>query len=401
MQGAGTGDVNSALPVLLWISPPAGLMHYDCRVLLRERAMKKGRGKAGKDMPVEDAAAGAAPDGPVEAAAADTAGKLPAGDIHWDMEVPLASHPLMLASIVKAFFFAGLIMALLLSFLIGLTGSPEQIPMIIGISFAAAAGIGVVGTLAAALIYRNRIDMHFVLDKRGARAIVTDKTARNVSIAAIVLGTLAGKPGAVGTGLITLSDRDRFAGWNGIVKARYHPRWNAVALANSWRTVLILFARPENYAAVAAYVEKAMAKAKVPESARQNPILKLLMHTVGIVLAVLPVFLFEHPIKIDLFAPLFVLCFALAALWLIPLMAYPVWAGLAFIVLHTVVKLSETRVSQFGGGSYKAFEVLDSNDIALLIFAGLGMAYLLWLMRGLMTGRVRAALTGDMDELDA
>ncbi|HRK24334.1 MAG TPA: hypothetical protein PLQ11_05205 [Beijerinckiaceae bacterium] len=340
-----------------------------------------------------DARAGGEPGDTLEAARAKA-------DLSWDLAVPLVTHPLMLINIVKAFFFSGLIMALLLSFLIGITGSPEQIPMIIGISFAAAGGIGIVGTAAAALIYRNRMNMHFLLNDRGARAIITDTTARNVSILTIILGVLAGKPGAVGTGLITLSDRDRHAGWRGVVNVRYHPKHHAISLANSWRTVLILFCTPENYEKVAAYVAAATARAKVPASAKINPIPKLLMHTVGVVLACVPMFVFDYPFRIDIFAPLLILCFALAMLWLIPIMAYVVWAGLAYVVLHTIMKLMETRTSQFGGGLYRAFEVLSGDDIALLVATGIGMAYLIWLSRGLMSGRVRSALGGDMEELD-
>ena len=88
-----------------------------------------------------------------------------------------------------------------------------------------------VGVLGMVLIYRNRMTMRFTLDKGGARAEILDRRAATVSTATIVLGALAGKPGAVGTGLIAKTTSDQRAAWKAIVKARFHPRWSAIALA--------------------------------------------------------------------------------------------------------------------------------------------------------------------------
>lgn len=321
--------------------------------------------------------------------------------MEWELGVPLATHPLMLASVAKAFGMVAILMSLLLSFLMAVSGGADTIPMVVAMSFGISAAIMVVGLLASALIFGNRLTMRFSLDAKGARAEVIDRRATAVSIANIVLGTLAGKPGAVGTGLITLADSDRQASWRGLVTFAYYPRFRAIRLANSWRTVMILFCTPENYAEVEAFVRAAAAKRPTRASAKVNPIPKLLLHTGLIVLATVPFFVFDHPVKLDMFVPLLVLCFALAMLWLIPLFAYVVWAGLGYLWVVIGLQLMAERTSQFRSlGRYRAFEVLNGDDIALIVAALAGTAYLVWLGRGLMTGRVRTALGGDMDELD-
>jgi hypothetical protein len=324
-----------------------------------------------------------------------------APDLHWEMAVPLVTHPLMLAGILKAFTLAAVMMSLLLSFLMAVTGGTDTIPMMIALSFGTAGALLVVGLAASAIIYGNRMHMRFSLDQHAARAEVTDTRAKAVSIAAIALGALAGKPGAVGTGLITLSDRDRRAAWRGVVSVKYHPRFKAVSLSNAWRTVMILFCTDDNYEAVAAYVGAAVTQHPVAAAARTNPLPKLLLHTGLIILACVPLFSFDHPLKIDIFVPLLVLCFALAMLWLIPLMAYVVWAGLGYLAVVIGLQLMAERTSSFRSlGNYRAYDVLSGDDITMLVAAALGAAYLIWLSRGLMSGRIRAALAGDMADLD-
>ena len=321
--------------------------------------------------------------------------------LKWEMAVPLVTHPLMVWTIVKAFTLVAILMSVFLSFLMAVTGGADTIPMVVAMSFGTAAFLLVLSVIGSVIIYGNRMTMRFTLDDEAARAEVTDTRAKAVSITLIGLGALMGKPGAVGTGLTTLSDRDRRAAWHGIVKVDYYPRFKAVRLSNVWRTVMILFCTDGNYDAVAAFVARATARKPAKAASRVNPLPRLLMHTVLIALACLPMFLFEHPIKMDIFVPLLVLCFALATLWLIPVMAYVVWAGLAFIWVNIGMMLMVERTSQFRSvGRYMAYEVLDGNDIATLVFAAVGTLYLIWLTRGLMTGRIRAALAGDMADLD-
>jgi hypothetical protein len=93
------------------------------------------------------------------------------------------------------------------------------------------------------------------------------------------------------------------------------------------------------------------------------------------------------------------LCFALASLWLIPVMAWAVFLGLGWLAVLELFAQNETRTSMFDGTSYRAYEVMSGDDYALLVVAALGSAYLIWLCVGLLRGRIRSALAGDMAEM--
>jgi len=61
---------------------------------------------------------------------------------------------------------------------------------------------------------------------------------------------------------------------------------------------------------------------------------------------------------------------------------------------------SEMRTSMFGHGNYRAYEVFSGDDWALIVFAALGAAYLVWLSAGLLRGRIQSGLAGDLLELE-
>ncbi|NJL07869.1 MAG: hypothetical protein HC900_06090, partial [Methylacidiphilales bacterium] len=126
---------------------------------------------------------------------APAAGSDPKAPMQWEIDVPVVTHPLMLASYAKLFALTALLMGGLLSFLMAVSGSPDAILMMLAISAGISFALFVVGVLAMAVIYRNRMSMRFTLDRKGARAETIDRRASAVSTATIVLGTLAGKPG--------------------------------------------------------------------------------------------------------------------------------------------------------------------------------------------------------------
>ena len=86
--------------------------------------------------------------------------------------------------------------------------------------------------------------------------------------------------------------------------------------------MLIVFCPPEHYEAVAERVRRSMAQHPARGRARKSPVRGLLLRTALVILATFPLFTLPHPVEIDLFAPLFTLCFALASVWLIPFSAW-------------------------------------------------------------------------------
>ncbi|MFO0988989.1 MAG: hypothetical protein U1F37_16800 [Alphaproteobacteria bacterium] len=119
-------------------------------------------------------------------------------------------------------------------------------------------------------------------------------------------------------------------------RGRFDPA-RAASPRNRWRTVIVLYCTPENYDAVAAAVRAHLAAvpdAKRPE--RGSPIPALLGWTVAVIVASIPTMTLPWPLTLDLLAPMILLAFAVATVWLIPLFGYVVMATAAYLVFEVV-----------------------------------------------------------------
>jgi hypothetical protein len=68
--------------------------------------------------------------------------------------------------------------------------------------------------------------------------------------------------------------------------------------------------------------------------------------------------------------------------------------GLAWMTVLELIACFKPRDSLFGG-TYRAYQVLDSGDLITIALALAGVVYLSWLGSGLLSGRIRAGLAGD------
>ena len=323
--------------------------------------------------------------------------------LSWETDVRLITHPLMLANFAKLFAITAFIMGALLSFMLLVTDDAEAIVPMLEMVGLIIAGLAVLCFLICVAVFHNRIRMRFRLDEKSAEVEMTDTRAIKANKLAIVLGVLSGRPGLAGAGLIAQSNTQQKAVWSAIVRAHYHPSWRVITLSNGWRTVVTLYCTPENYDVVAAAVRRALAArpASVQRKLRdkKNPLPKLLLHTALVIVACVPLFGLPDLDESAILPALLTLCFALATLWLVPVMAWAVFLGLGWLAVLEVFAQNETRTSMFDGTSYRAYEVMSGDDYALLVAAALGSAYLIWLCVGLLRGRIRSALAGDMAEM--
>ena len=317
----------------------------------------------------------------------------------WETDVHLVTHPLMLANFAKLFAITAFIMGALLSFILAVTGGARSIVPMLEMTGMLTAGLAVLSGLVCLVVFRNRMHMRFSLDAEAAEAEVIDTRAKTANKIAVVAGILTGRPGLAGAGLIAQSSSHQRAVWNAIARARYHPAWRTVSLSNGWRTVLNLFCSRENYDAVAASVRTALAARKI-KARPKNPLPRLLLRTVLVIVACAPLFGLPELDEQGIFPAILILCFALASVWLIPLLAWVVLAGIAWMAGLELLAASETRSSMFGGGDFRAYEVFSGDDWALIVVAALGAAYLVWLSVGLIRGRTRSGLAGDLLELE-
>ena len=301
----------------------------------------------------------------------------------------------MLISMTKVFAIAGFVMWGLLAFLSAAQGEWKMAaPM--GIFAAAIIGVVILCYIVGVLlIYHNRIRYRFTIDDKAAKAEVIDRRVKRVNRLGFWLGALSGKPGAAGAALIGQSQEIQVAAWRSVARVTPRPYWNAVALGNVWRTTMILFCTPENYEQVLVAVQAAHA-AHAP-TPRANPLPRLLLRTLLVIVAAIP--LFNLPVEIDLLAPFMVLCFALASVWLLPFLALVVIGGLGWIAFDEGTKVLTLFRSVITDEMLRRIDILSADEVVLIILACASAAYFLWLSFALLTGKISSGLAGDLAEL--
>ncbi|MCE1237830.1 MAG: hypothetical protein LWW93_15880 [Hyphomicrobiales bacterium] len=316
--------------------------------------------------------------------------------IAWEIDVPLLGNRLVVLAVAKAFFLAAFLMWALLAFLFAVQGEWDLIGTMAVFVFAITGGVVAVGLLAAALIFGNRLHYRFRLDDAGATCERADRRAARVDTLAVVLGVLSGKPGVVGSGLLSAAQASIHASWASVASVTPHPSLHAVGLANVWRTTVILYCPPERWQEILAFVAARTAGRAAPR--RKNPAPRLLLRTALVVAATTPLFLL--PERIDLFAPLFVLCFALASVWLLPVLAWAVFAGLLAVAVEAWLAAAKPFRSMITGETLRSWDVFGPDDWIGYALAFAGSAWLVRLGVLLLTGRVVSALAGDFAEMD-
>lgn len=319
-----------------------------------------------------------------------------AGRQQWTIGVPILTHPLMLIGIAKVFAVAGFLMWSLVAFIFLMQGDWRLIGQLGLVMSLIVAGLFVFVILAASVVYRNRIHFRFTVDDEAATAESIGSRATMVGKLATFLGVVTGKAQAAGAGLLAEANSVTRVAWSSVASVRPYPRCTSIALGNGWRTTLILFCRPDNYDAVLAHVMAACAAN--PPNVRANPVPRLLLRSAMVSIACVPLFIL--PFRLDQFVPFLTFCFALASVWLIPLLAWAVLAGLAWIGFEAIVAMSSPYRSFVTHQTIRTYESLSGNDLALLAAALLGAVYLIWLSIALLRGRILSGLAGDLMEME-
>lgn len=303
--------------------------------------------------------------------------------ITWEEDISLLGNPL----IIKQSFFvaggAGLIMAFLMSFLLATGGEYEEIPSMLFISAVAAAGLWVFMALIMAVFFGNRIRIRFTLDGKGAQWETVDKRALAANRLAMVAGMLGRNPGVAGAGAVAASREIEFVSWTEVKSVAHDPRRHMIVLRGSWRPLMMLICRPENFGRVKGFLEQ---RIKIePETAARpgkgkglgKPLAKALLRTVAVTLASTPVFILgRYPVELDVLVPLIMFCFALATVWLIPLFGWVVLGATAFLAV---------RIAWVG---WSEVSMMYRWEQAGFFLAYVGLLWLAWFSWGAVRGRI-------------
>lgn len=317
----------------------------------------------------------------------------------WERDVPLLTNPAILRSVLLLWLVTAGVMCALVGGIVAVTDGLKSAVPIVEMCLTIVGGLALLSFLIMVLLFGNRMRMAFAIDERGVVARVIDRRAKATNRLAFLMGMLAGRPGAAGAGLIAMSDEERSAVWSSIVEARYDSRHLTITLRNGWRPILHLFCSPENFREVADRVARSLASVRRPARRVGNPLWRTLGLTLLVVLSVAPLFGMPYPFKPELFSVIFTLCFALATVWLIPLMGWPVLGGVAWIAATIVLQGLEMRTNQFSGHRYSGFGSLYGAEWIGIAVTCLGLAILAGIAVGALRGRIPSLLMSDMLEM--
>lgn len=311
----------------------------------------------------------------------------------WESDLPLFSRQ-MLVQWTLGISLSALVMFVIVGVVFAASGDWENLLPLAGLALAVGGGLWLLGWLIMVVVFRGRMRMRYTLSDKALRCETIDRRARAGNRLAVVVGLMARSPQTVGAGLIAQSQETMEVRWSGAFRAKYDPRRLTIALRNTWRTLMLVQCNADNYAEVTAAIAHHMERRRTESRvAKKSPVPAYLLRTVLVIVGTLPLFPLADAYHISLFLPILILCFGLATVWMINLFGWVVMAALVVQALLVLADMFTERKSVFfGNETYYGFEVLNSDDYALLVLAGMGAALLVWLCLNAVRGRWLSAL---------
>ncbi|MCB1539473.1 MAG: hypothetical protein KDJ25_01075 [Rhodoblastus sp.] len=319
--------------------------------------------------------------------------------ISWESDIALLTNWRVLVGVAKMSALAPLIVVGLLAIPLGAQGEWRAIGDFAGLGLAFMGVLLVISLVVLTVMTGNRYRLKFRLDDEGASVGVADPRARAIHRGALVAGILGRSVTTAGTGALAMASESQTAPWRRVVDVRYDTRANVIDLRGSWRSLAVLYCPPERYEEIAATVAQRVAESKKSGRGRAGPSLtSLLAWSAMAIIACLPLFGLPYPFRINLFMPIFLIGFGVACVWFIPPLGWPLLGGAILTAIDILfIGFSNRAPASLGEGSRRSgFSSLIGDEWLLLIFAGLGLAYLMWFAIHTIRGRGPSALYRDM-----
>ncbi len=305
--------------------------------------------------------------------------------LSWEADIPLLTNPLVLKQLIIIVFGSGLFMALILSFIFLLTGDYDDIPFMLFVSLIVATGMGAGLFLIALLVFGNRIKVRFTIDNEKAFSETVEKRSLVGTRLTLIAGLIGGNLQAAGTGVLAASREKEYILWKDLQNAEFIPKHLMIVLNNSWRPVMLMICRPDNYELITEFVSRHVAPVARHEKVPSKPLGKWFIRTIAVFAAVAPLFALSasYFLDFDIFLPLVLFFFALATVWLIPLFGWVVIAVAIILALQLL----------FIGLDYFGAMYPGEQLLYLLSLAGLG--FMIWFSRQSLRGKFTPLLFED------
>lgn len=281
----------------------------------------------------------------------------------------------------------------LFGFIFVVTGEFDVLLSMLTIMTMITVGLWVFMLLVMIIFLGNRMSLHFTINKGGVTCDNTSKRSKVADRLLIVLGILARKPGAVGTGVIALSQESQTFEWERVYAVKYNEKRKVIMLRNRWRSLIMIFCLPENYSAVVETIKEKNLRRPENQQLNKNPLSSLFLRTALTILSCVPLFRLDYPFKVDLFIPIFILCFSMATIWLIPLFGYIVIGAVLYLTIVIISQGLQVHSSQFSFlGNYRGFEIINGDEWVFMALIFLGIIYLIWSSWRAIKGKDESAL---------
>jgi hypothetical protein len=281
----------------------------------------------------------------------------------------------------------------LFGFIFVVTGEFDVLLSMLTIMTMITVGLWVFMLLVMIIFLGNRMSLHFTINKGGVTCDNTSKHSKVANRLLIVMGILARKPGAVGTGVIALSQESQTFEWERVYAVKYNEKRKVITLRNRWRSLIMIFCLPENYSAVVETINEKFHRQPENQQLNKNPLSSLFLRTALTILSCVPLFRLDYPFKVDLFIPIFILCFSMATIWLIPLFGYIVIGAVLYLTIVIISQGLQVHSSQFSFlGNYRGFEIINGDEWVFMALMFLGIIYLIWSSWRAIKGKDESAL---------
>ncbi|MCL6545667.1 MAG: M48 family metalloprotease [Bryobacteraceae bacterium] len=187
-------------------------------------------------------------------------------EIVWTASIPLLTNRFILYDLGKVLGLTMVIVSLLMLVILAVSVSGRTLWSdywsFLEIFALVVAGLAVMFLAVMLVFFGNRFVMRFRISADGIGWETRMRRAHWSSRAAVVAGTLRGKPGVAGAGLIGASQESGTIGWHHVRRVRLHPELCTVSVMNRWRVLIRLFCSPENYQSVVEALRR-----RIPEAA--------------------------------------------------------------------------------------------------------------------------------------
>jgi hypothetical protein len=314
-------------------------------------------------------------------------------EISWDISIPLINNPFIFRSSIQLWLMTWIVAMFFFGFLFVVQGDFDVVLPILKLMTTIIVGLWVFMLIVMIAFFRNRMPMRFTINHAGVTCEITSKRSRWANRLLIVIGILARKPGAVGTGAIALSQESQTFEWKRVYSVVFNDKRKVITLRNRWRSLIMVYCLPENFDKIVETIKAHTPRRPENGKPQKNPLFRLLSRTALTVTACIPLFRLDFPFKVDLFIPVLILCFSLATIWLIPLFGYVVIGALLYMTIIVVSQGLKVHPSQFNiYNDYRGFEFIHGDDWFFMAVLGSAILYLIWSSWRAIKGRNESAL---------